>query len=205
MNSDEDELFTEAMTDVVPLKRERRVDIAPKSRNDRDTALEHRRRAASELPQSDQNTLTDTAVRPLDAWYVLAFQRPGVQNGVFRKLKQGRYEAESRLDLHRMTAEIARRAVFEFIEECQQLGLRSVLVIHGKGESKADQERSSILKGCVDHWLRELPIVQAFHSAQPRHGGTGAAYVLLRKSEQAKRENREKFAKGRVPFDEAER
>jgi DNA-nicking Smr family endonuclease len=124
-----------------------------------------------------------------------------VQNGVFRKLKQGRYEAEARLDLHRMTAAIARKEIFEFVEESSHLGLRSVLVIHGKGESKAEKERSSILKGCVDHWLRQLDIVQAFHSAQPRHGGTGAAYVLLRKSEEKKRENREKFAKGRVPYD----
>ena len=135
--------------------------------------MEHRRRAADRYPSATA-TPDRQAVAPLDAWFVLAFKRPGVQNGVFRKLKQGRYEAESRLDLHRMTAEIARREIFEFIEESHQLGLRSVLVIHGKGESKAEKERSSILKGCVDRWLRELEIVQAFHSAQPRHGGTGA-------------------------------
>ena len=202
MSGDKDKLFSEAMTDVVPLKRERRVDLTPKSQNNRDSSLEHRRRAAAQLPENDRNTLSDREVVPLDAWYVLAFKRSGVQNGVFRKLKQGRYEAQSRLDLHRMTAEVARRAIFEFIEESHQFGLRSVLVIHGKGESKAENERSSILKGCVDHWLRELPIVQAFHSAQPRHGGTGAVYVLLRKSEEKKREAREKFAKGRVPYDQ---
>ena len=197
----DDDVFSEAMTDVVPLKRERRVGLSSKTQNNRDSSLEHRRRAAQQLPESDRNTLSDTGVVPLDAWYVLAFKRPGVQNGVFRKFRQGRYEAQSRLDLHRMTAEVARREVFDFIEECHQFGLRSVLVIHGKGESKAEKERSSILKGCVDHWLRELPIVQAFHSAQPRHGGTGALYVLLRKSEEKKRENREKFSKGRVPCD----
>ena len=101
-----------------------------------------------------------------------------------------------------MTAAIARREIFEFIEESHNLGLRSVLIIHGKGESKAERERSSVLKGCTDHWLRQLDIVQAFHSAQPRHGGTGAVYVLLRKSEEKKRENREKFMKGRVPYDQ---
>ncbi len=153
----------------------------------------HRSRTATSLPSM--------AIAPLDAWFVLEFKRPGVQNGVFRKLKQGRYETQSRLDLHRMTVEVARREIFDFIEESQQLGLRSVLVIHGKGASNADRERSSILKGCVDQWLRELEIVQAFHSAQPQHGGTGAVYVLLRKSEEKKRENREKFSKGRVPYD----
>ena len=132
---------------------------------------------------------------------VLEFKRPGVQHGVFRKLKQGRYESEARLDLHRMSTAVARRELFGFIEQAYELGLRSLLVIHGKGEGKAEQERSSILKGCTNRWLRELDVVQAFHSAQPRHGGTGAVYVLLKKSEEKKRENREKFMKGRVPYE----
>jgi len=202
MTSDEESGFLDEMADVVPLKREPRVAVrGGKGPGSRDSSLDHRRQAAVQDRERDRNTLTADGFTPLDAWFVLEFKRPGVQNGVFRKLKQGRYEAEARLDLHRMTAAIARREIFEFVEESHTLGLRSVLVIHGKGESKAEKERSSILKGCVDHWLRELDIVQAFHSAQPRHGGTGAVYVLLRKSEEKKRENREKFTKGRVPYD----
>ena len=201
MSDDPDDLFLAEMSDVVPLKREPRVSRQVAGRNDRDSSLDQRRRAAVEGKQADRNILTEEGIAPLDPWFVLEFKRPGVQNGVFRKLKQGRYEAEARLDLHRMTAAVARRELFEFIEQSFELGLRSVLIIHGKGESKADRERSSILKGCTDHWLRELAIVQAFHSAQPRHGGTGAVYVLLKKSEDKKRENREKFMKGRVPYD----
>lgn len=201
MSRDNEESFSQAMSDVVRLKREPRVDLARGVSPASDPSVEHRRRAAAQLLEPDRNQLTDQAIAPLDAWFVLAFKRPGVQNGVFRKLKQGRYEAQSRLDLHRMTVEVARREIFEFILQCQQLGLRSVLLIHGKGSSSADKERSSILKGCVDRWLRELEIVQAFHSAQPQHGGTGALYVLLRKSEEQKRENRERFSKGRVPYE----
>ena len=201
MASDEDKVFLDEMSDVVPLKRAPRVSVRGKQHSDRDSSLDHRRQAAVQGKQVDRNILTEDGIEPLDAWFVLEFKRPGVQNGVFRKLKQGRYEAEARLDLHRMTAAMAREEIFGFVEECYQLGLRSVLVIHGKGVSKAEKERSSILKGCVDHWLRQLDIVQAFHSAQPRHGGTGAVYVLLRKSQEKKRENREKFAKGRVPYD----
>jgi DNA-nicking Smr family endonuclease len=126
-----------------------------------------------------------------------------VQNGVFRKLKQGKYDSEARLDMHRMTASTARRELFGFIEESHLLGLRTVMVIHGKGQTSAEKERCSILKGCTDKWLRDLDVVQAFHSAQPQHGGTGAVYVLLRKSEEKKRENRERINKGRVPIDPA--
>lgn len=201
MIGDDDGMFFEEMSDVTPLKRELRVGQRGKGQPGRDSSLAHRRQAAVQGSQRDRNTLTDEGIAALDQWYVLEFKRPGVQNGVFRKLRQGRYEAEARLDLHRMTTAIARREVFEFIELCHELGLRSVLIIHGKGETRAERERSSILKGCTDHWLRQLEIVQAFHSAQPRHGGTGAAYVLLRKSEEKKRENREKFTKGRVPYE----
>lgn len=201
MSDDKDELFHAEMSDVVPLKREPRAKPPGKGREQRDSSLEERRQAAVQGKQVDRNILSEQGIEPLDPWFVLEFKRPGVQNGVFRKLKQGRYEAEAQLDLHRMTAAMARRELFEFIEECYRLGLRSVQIIHGKGESKAERERSSILKGCTDHWLRELAIVQGFHSAQPRHGGTGAVYVLLKKSEEKKRENREKFSKGRVPYD----
>ncbi len=83
--------------------------------------------------------------------------------------------------MHRMSVAIARRELFSFVEEAQSLGLRTVLLVHGKGESKADREKSSILKACTNHWLPQLSAVQAFHSAQPRHGGTGAVYVLLQK------------------------
>jgi DNA-nicking Smr family endonuclease len=201
MTGDEEQIFLNEMSDVVPLKREPRAPVRGKRQSDKDSSLQHRRQAAVQEEAVDSNILKQDGIAPLDSWYVLEFKRPGVQNGVFRKLKQGRYESDARLDLHRMTAAVARQELFEFIQESYRLGLRTVLIIHGKGESKAEQQRSSILKGCADHWLRELDIVQAFHSAQPRHGGTGAVYVLLRKSEEKKRENREKFSKGRVPYD----
>jgi DNA-nicking Smr family endonuclease len=201
MAGDEDRGFSDEMADVVPLRRAPRVVVRSGAAAERDSSRELRRQAAVQDTQRDRNTLTDGGITPLDAWYVLEFKRPGVQNGVFRRLKQGRYESEARLDLHRLTAAGARKELFEFIEESHLLGLRTVLIIHGKGQSGVERQRSSILKGCTDQWLRELDIVQAFHSAQPQHGGTGAVYVLLRKSEEKKRENRERFSKGRVPFD----
>lgn len=201
MTGDEDNVFMDEMSDVTPLKREPRVDVRSRAEGRKDSSVAARRQAAVQGKERDRNTLSGEDISPLDSWFVLDFKRPGIQNGVFRKFKQGRYEAEAGLDLHRMTVEIARREIFDFLQEAHKYGLRSVLVIHGKGESKAAKERSSILKAYVNHWLRELDMVQAFHSAQPRHGGTGAVYVLLRKSEEKKRENREKFSKGRVPYD----
>lgn len=197
MNADDDNAFLAEMADVTPLNREPRVSLRSGSgAHAKDRSLGERRQAAVNAAV-DSNPLTDTELEPLDPWYVLEYKRPGIQNGVYRKLKQGRYESEARLDLHRMRVERARKEVYEFLREAHQFGLRSVLLIHGKGESKAQQEASAILKAHVNHWLQELEMVQAFHSAQPRHGGTGAVYVLLKKSEEKKLENRERFTKGR--------
>jgi DNA-nicking Smr family endonuclease len=190
MSDDEEFLFQQEMAGVTPLQRETRVQRAV-SRADSDTLRKRREAAASE--QSDTNILDQEGIEPLDSWYVLDFKRPGVQNGVFRKLKQGRYEVDARLNLHRMSVRRARKELFEFVEQAESYGMRSVLLIHGKGENSTEAEQASIIKGCVNHWLRQLDTVQAFHSARPQHGGTGAAYVLLRKSEEQKLKNREHY------------
>jgi DNA-nicking Smr family endonuclease len=192
MSEDEEFLFRQEMKGVKPIKKPARVALK------RDGPDEHSARARREAAAAEAgpaNPLADDGVEPLDPWYVLEFKRPGVQNGVFRKLKQGRYEAEARLVLRRMTVAKARKELYEFIQQASELGLRSVIIVHGKGENTNEEGRrqASIIKGYVNHWLQELDAVQAFHSAQPRHGGTGAAYVLLRKGEEAKQRNREKF------------
>jgi len=167
------------MLGVTPLKRDARERLLRKV-NEGDG--EARRLAAEGEPEGPLNSLVDEGVEPLDAWYVLAFKRPGIQHGVYKKLRQGRYEIDARLDLHRLSVKQARMDVHSFIQDAMQYGLRTVLILHGKGQRKTEQEKTAVLKGYVQHWLQELEEVQAFHSAQPVHGGTGAVYVLLRKS-----------------------
>jgi DNA-nicking Smr family endonuclease len=196
--SDDEQLFLEEMAGVSPLRSESRVRRTAAEIAADEIALRNRREAAVAARARDPNFLREDDIEPLDPWYVLEFKRPGIQNGVFRRLKQGRYEAEARLDLHRMSLRQARIELFNFVRDCHELGLRSVMVVHGKGERKPGDRAQSVLKGGVDCWLRELPTVQAFHSAQPQHGGTGAVYVLLRKSEARKQENRERFSRGRT-------
>jgi DNA-nicking Smr family endonuclease len=190
MSDDEEILFQQEMAGVRRLQLTERMPRKPGETSAESLA---RRRAAAIQAEVDLNPLSEEGIEPLDPWYVLDFKRPGVQNGVFRKLKQGRYEAEARLNLHRMPVKQAREELFGFIGQAQELGLRTVLVIHGKGENSPERQQASIIKGCVAHWLRELEAVQAYHSARPQHGGTGAAYILLRKSEAQKQENRERF------------
>ncbi len=194
MNDDENFLFEDAMSDVQPLKREARVNL--KKEGVSSGSMKARRDSAA-AEEAVVNPLSDEGIEARDPYYVLSFKRPGVQNGVFRKLKQGRYEAEARLNLHRMGFERARREIFEFVAQARELGMRSVMIVHGKGENSAEAEQQSIIKGGVERWLIELEPVQAYHSARPQHGGTGAVYILLSKNERQKEKNRERFLGGR--------
>ncbi|MBW0638179.1 Smr/MutS family protein, partial [Escherichia coli] len=52
-----------------------------------------------------------------------------------------------------------------------------------------------IVRSYVARWLTEFDDVQAYCTALPHHGGSGACYVALRKTAQAKQENWERHAK----------
>jgi len=184
---DERLAFLEEMKDVRRIRKPNRAEVAAL----RELTPGHleRQRAAVEKQARDLNPLTADIVEPLTAHDILSWQRPGVQHGVFRKLRLGQYPIEARLDLHRMTVEEARREVFSFINDCVSYGLRSVMILHGKGERNPDGIAQ--LKSYLAKWLPELESVLAFHSARQHHGGTGAVYVMVRKSDRDKQHNRE--------------
>ena len=188
---EENELFLKEMSDVAPL---RRGDLKPiKNRSTiSDIDFSERRDSATKNFDKD-NFLVAEGIAPLDAFYILSFKREGVQHGVYRKLKQGRYEYDAKLDLHRMNVMQARKEIFDFIEEAHSLGLRMLLLVHGKGRAISLGNRKSVLKGYTNVWLKQIPAVQAFHSAQGKDGGTGAVYILLKKSEESKKSNRARY------------
>lgn len=195
MSDADDKLFREELEGVAPLGAESRVALnrSPVS----GLAVAARRAAAVEELEAERNFLALDHVDMLDPYYPLDFKRPGVQHGVYRKLKQGKYPMDARLDLHRMTVETARDELFQFIRDALSYDLRNVLLVPGRGSHGNAPE--AILKSYVNKWLPEFEEVQAFCSAIPAHGGTGAVYVMLRKSEKRKQENRDRFNRGRVP------
>lgn len=71
-------------------------------------------------------------------------------------------------------------------------GYSHLLIVHGRGERSTPP---ALMKSFVSHWLTQISEVQCAHSAQRLHGGTGAVYVLLRKSAEKKAENRERHQK----------
>jgi DNA-nicking Smr family endonuclease len=69
--------------------------------------------------------------------------------------------------------------------------VRSALISHGKGRGNKDGK--PLLKSYLARWLPMFPEIMAFHSAQKWHGGAGAVYLLLRKSEKQKEKTRERL------------
>ena len=97
---------------------------------------------------------------------------------MLKKLRQGKNPIEHSLDLHGLTVVEARKELLGFFDECKASGLRHAIIIHGKGFRSKDRP---VIKPMVNRWLRATDNVLAFHSAQPKDGGNGAVYVLLKK------------------------
>ncbi len=125
---------------------------------------------------------------------IVTYKNAGVQDGVFKKLRLGKYEIQARLDLHQKNLIQARNSVTEFVRVCIKLDIRSAIIIHGRG---AQSDPPAVLKSYVSLWLPQFEDVLAIHSTQRHHGGAGSLYVLFKKSPANKIENREHQTKGK--------
>ncbi|MEM6998982.1 MAG: Smr/MutS family protein, partial [Pseudomonadota bacterium] len=94
----------------------------------------------------------------------LLFSRPGIQKQTLRKLRRGQITIEDEIDLHGLTVEMARSALFDFLGDCHRRSLRCVRVIHGKGIGS--ESKKPVIKNKVNHWLRKRDDALAFCSAQ---------------------------------------
>ena len=190
-DGEDDALFREAMSDVERLQNPR---VGPE-RDRRDPTLAQLKRrqnaAEHERPPEDPNYLHQGEVELVGPHDELGWKKDGVQDGVFRKLRQGVYPIDAELDLHRKTVREARDEVFRFLNVARGRGLRTLLIAHGRGERSDPPAR---IKSYVNHWLRQAPEVIAFHSAVRNRGGTGAVCLLLKKSPQQSEDNRERFS-----------
>lgn len=104
------------------------------------------------------------------------------------RIARGQFAVEARIDLHGMTQARAHGALIGFLAAKQAEGLKTVLVITGKGRA-GDSERHSegergVLRRLVPGWLSArdaASLVESFGEAAAPHGGGGALYVRLRR------------------------
>src|SRR5713226_59860 len=116
--------------------------------------------------------------------------RVGLDPRLVSELRRGQFAVQAHLDLHGLIMSDAKETLKEFIIASVRKGLRTVLVVHGRGLRSPG--RHSVLKHASAGWLSHGAIgghVLAFASARPADGGAGATYVLLKRE------------KSRAPFD----
>lgn len=107
---------------------------------------------------------------------------PGVDQRTLNRLRQGKMEIESRLDLHGMTQRQAQDALLRFISSAYHRQQRCVLVITGRGLRESGE--IGILRQSVPNWLNQVPLrsmILAFTYAARDHGGEGALFILLKR------------------------
>lgn len=105
----------------------------------------------------------------------------GIDKRTAERFKKGEMEVQGRLDLHGLTREAAHGALRRFIADCTARQRRFVIIVTGKG---LRSEGNGILRSEVPRWLNEPELrtqILSFSYAQPRDGGQGALYVLLKR------------------------
>jgi len=177
--SEEDKsLFASAIEGAKPITRKDKVFHRPSQIS-----------ATQAIKQNQQADLTDNSPfsteldtsSQVSAFESLQFQVPSLQDQTLIKLKKGRFATQWHLDLHGMIESEADQALKRFLAEAIAENQRYLIIVHGKGYNS--DLTQPILKNLVNTRLRQVPQVLAFCSAQPKDGGTGAVYVLLKKTQ----------------------
>lgn len=105
------------------------------------------------------------------------------------RLKRGELRIEGRLDLHGLRQSEAHDQLTQFLMQSYDADRRCLLVITGKGnrfqKQESEPEREvGVLRRLLPVWIGMAPLAQIvlMHSnAQPKDGGAGAFYILLRR------------------------
>jgi DNA-nicking Smr family endonuclease len=105
-----------------------------------------------------------------------------------RKIRRGKLDIDGSIDLHGFRQAQAQVELTGFLVRMRLAGARCVLVVTGKGRIAQVGDdylmpQPGVIRRRLPDWLAGPEIrqhVSGFASAHPKHGGSGAYYVLLR-------------------------
>lgn len=120
-------------------------------------------------------------VRPLTAG--------GLDSSWDRKLGRGPLQPDVTIDLHGLNLAMAHDRLNGGIAQALAMGARVILLIAGKHRPVAEHDLRGEKRGAIRakllDWLAassHAAQIAAVRPAQPRHGGDGAVYIVLRKA-----------------------
>jgi DNA-nicking Smr family endonuclease len=168
----DDDLFQRAMKDARPLRGRRAIKPLPAPPAPKPAAAVSRpitpAPPAQDLPDLDPRAAT------------------GLDRATEESLRRGKLVPDASIDLHGHTLAEAERTLARFLERAQASGARVALVVTGKAARQDDSNRpvGGRIHAEFPHWLNRPENrgrVIGVRPANPRHGGGGAFYVLLRR------------------------
>ncbi len=171
--SEEENAFVRAMRDVAPLNGKGRA-VAPETPPP--TPPAHAELSLQDFMDGKLEFALSMTGEYLEGHVV------GLDELTMNKLRAGQYSPEAHLDLHGLNAVQAFQALVGFFRSAWHKGLRTVLVVPGRGRNSPDG--IGVLRDKLQFWLTEEPfkrVVLAFCTARPADGGAGSVYILLRK------------------------
>ncbi|MEO8722382.1 MAG: Smr/MutS family protein [Sphingobium sp.] len=144
----------------------------------------------SVVAQPDRRTDAGKAISALSPPSPRAPRRPVdfLDHGWERRIASGQIMPDRTIDLHGHSLDGAHRQLGMALTMAVVSGARVLLVITGKPRTIASvsgESRRGAIRAEIGHWLATSPHADAISSvrnAHPRHGGSGAIYVILRRN-----------------------
>lgn len=105
-----------------------------------------------------------------------------------KRIARGALIPDRAIDLHGHTLGSAHHHLDMALSGAVRSGMRVLLVVTGKPRPASPahgEKRRGAIRAEIGHWLAASPYADSIASirpAHPRHGGTGAIYVILRRN-----------------------
>jgi DNA-nicking Smr family endonuclease len=186
----ERELFLEAMSDVIPIKKKQYQrfkrncpDKSTFSKPDSD----HDIKKLDNLIKSGKGFVISQTAEYMEGAQTQAHPE------ITRLLHEGHFTIQDHIDLHGLNVTDAKKCFDRFMRNAITTRKKGLLIVHGRGLSSPVEP---VLKNKVYKWLSSGPWrkwVVAFASARACDGGTGATYALLRDYPAKKYKHKKKY------------
>lgn len=192
ISAEEEKLWQQATRTLVRVNAKARVAASGGPQDGRQSSPAASPPAAKPRQQQAQSERTG-AVRQLARTGIVAAPEV-LDRRQMRRIAAGKTDIDARIDLHGLRQAEAHARLRAFLATAYAAGLKTVLVITGKGAEAERPEpllgamgegQRGVLRRNVPLWLAQPDlshIVLSYGAAGTRHGGTGAFYVCLRKS-----------------------
>jgi DNA-nicking Smr family endonuclease len=184
-STDDQQSFADAMSkhdDLKKLDRDKLAKHAPPTGPQREASASSPAASTSTAPTTppitSQVAAPDASGPNRNSGATLAL----ASRAELKKLRAGKIRPQQTIDLHGFTRDNAYRRLCHEVARAATADFRCLLVIHGKGQ------HSSIgavtIRDALSDWLTQPPLAQHVAGctlAQPKDGGSGASYLLLRR------------------------